>query len=79
MRAATGYRGEAINDPRNTIAAEFKKRGLVSVAISDKKGYEHGMAQPAVLVVTSKGTPLESWACVPSMVSPQDVMHSDWG
>lgn len=76
VRAATGYKGEAINDPSNTIVAEFKKRGLVDVAISEKKGYAHGLAQPAVVVVKKDGTVLESWAIVPSMVSYLMVMDT---
>jgi hypothetical protein len=67
-RANTGYDGEAIIDPQNLLAAELKRRGLLEIAITEKKGYEHGMAQPAVLVLTSNGTVLQKWAIIPSAV-----------
>ena len=67
-RSNTGYDGEAIVDPRNLLAEELKSRGLLEVAISEKKGYEHGMAQPAVLVLRSDGTVLQKWAIIPSTV-----------
>ena len=68
-RAKTGYGGNAIVDPDNVLAAELKRRGLLNVAISEKAGYPHGMAQPAVLVIQRDGTPLYQWAIVPSIVS----------
>jgi hypothetical protein len=46
----------------------FKERDLLDVAISEKKGYEHGMAQPAILVIGKGGDVLEKWAIVPSAV-----------
>ncbi|KAM0805407.1 hypothetical protein BDR22DRAFT_798508 [Usnea florida] len=61
-RAKTGYGGNAIVDPDNVLAAELKRRGLLNVAISEKAGYAHGMAQPAVLVIQRDGTPLYQWA-----------------
>lgn len=69
-RAKTGYGGDAIVDPENLLAAELKKRGLLNVAISERSGYPHGMAQPAVLVLKKDGTPLYQWAIVPSLVRP---------
>jgi hypothetical protein len=48
-RKATGYEGLIIVDEKNELANELKRRGLVDVAISEKKGYENGMAQPAIL------------------------------
>lgn len=39
------------------------------MAISSKTGYEHGMAQPAVLVMQSDGTVLYSWAIVPGVMN----------
>ena len=69
MRSKTKYSGEAIVDPENVLAAELKSRGLVDVAISEKSGYPHGMAQPAVLVLTREGKALVSWAIVPGVVS----------
>ena len=65
----TKYSGETIVDPENILAAELKSRGLVDVAISEKGGYPHGMAQPAALVVDKKGKALVSWAIVPGVVS----------
>lgn len=69
MRAASGYTGEVIVDSENLLAKELKRRGVLNVAISEKEGYPHGMAQPAVLVGSvSKGV-YYSWAIMPSMVS----------
>ena len=67
-RSQTGYNGEAIVDPENLLAKELKGRGLLDVAISDKSGYEHGMAQPACLVMKKDGTVIYHWAIVPSLV-----------
>ncbi len=67
-RASTGYDGEAIIDPQSLLAAELKHRGLLEVAITEKKGYEYGMVQPAVLVLNSDGTVLQKWAIIPSTV-----------
>jgi hypothetical protein len=67
-RSATGYTGAAIVDPTHILAKELKRRGLLDVAITEKKGYKHGMAQPAVLVMKKDGSVLESWAIVPKMV-----------
>ncbi|KAH6662014.1 hypothetical protein B0J14DRAFT_310870 [Halenospora varia] len=68
-RQATGYTGSAIIDTDNVLAKEFKARGWIDVAITEKKGYAHGMAQPAVLVLKKDGTVLEKWAIVPSMMN----------
>lgn len=67
-RSATGYTGNAIVDPLQFLAKELKRRGLLDVAITEKKGYEYGVAQPAVLVIKKDGTVLESWAILPKMV-----------
>jgi len=67
-RKTTGYQGEAIIDPEHILAKYLKERGLLDVAISEKKGYEHGLAQPSILVIKSDGTVLEKWAIVPSKV-----------
>ena len=76
MQAVSGYTGETIIDTKNELARELKRRGLVDVAISEKKGYENGMAQPAVLVIKNDKTVLYHWAISPSMVrgfsSPQE-------
>jgi peroxiredoxin len=68
-RSSTGYNGDVIVDLENQIAAELKRRGKLSVAISSKAGYEHGMAQPAILVMQSDGTVLYDWAIVPSVMN----------
>jgi hypothetical protein len=65
----TKFSGETIVDPDNILAAELKSRGLLNVAISEKGGYPHGMAQPAALVVNQRGKALVSWAIVPGVVS----------
>jgi hypothetical protein len=65
----TGYSGEVIVDPTNKIAAELKERVNLNVAISSKSGYEHGMAQPAILVLQNDGTVLFDWAIVPGMMN----------
>jgi hypothetical protein len=67
-RAASGYKGAAIVDSSLLLAKELKRRGLLDVAITERKGYKHGMAQPAVLVIKNDWTVLERWAIVPSMV-----------
>lgn len=69
MRAQTGFEGEMISNPENKIATELNEKYGLSVAISEKKGYPHGMAQPAVLVLKKDGTELFKWAIVPSLVS----------
>lgn len=66
---ATGYNGEIICDTKNKIAGELKERTNLQVAISSKSGYEHGMAQPAILVMQSDGTVLFEWAIIPGMMN----------
>ncbi|CZR65966.1 uncharacterized protein PAC_15866 [Phialocephala subalpina] len=68
-RKATGYQGEAIVDPENELAKHLKQKGFLDVAISEKKGYTHGMAQPAILVMNKEGEVFERWAIVPSMMN----------
>ncbi|KAJ7676149.1 hypothetical protein B0H17DRAFT_1161534 [Mycena rosella] len=55
-RAATKYDGKAIVDPENRLAKELDARDLVHVAISERSSYDHGMAQPALLVLKEDGT-----------------------
>jgi peroxiredoxin len=69
MRTLTGYTGTLISDPTNSIATTLKARGKVDVAISEKKGYEHGMAQPAILVIQQDKTVLFEWAIVPALMN----------
>ena len=68
-RDASGYTGLAISDPDNALAGELKRRFGLDVAISQKNGYPHGMAQPAILVLKNDGTVLYNWAIVPKTVS----------
>jgi hypothetical protein len=71
-RKATGYDGLVIIDEANSLAKELKRRGLVDVAISERKGYREGMAQPAILVGregTGEREVLERWAIVPSKMN----------
>jgi hypothetical protein len=64
----TSYTGAAINDTENILAKEFKKRGWLDIAITEKSGYANGMAQPGVLVVGRDGGVKFSWAIVPGLV-----------
>lgn len=68
FRKSTGYTETAIVDPENVLAKELKRRGLLDIAITEKSGYAHGVAQPGVLVIKKDGTVLYDWAIVPSMV-----------
>lgn len=56
-------------DPGNELVGHLRERFGLEVAISEKKGYVNGMAQPAVLVVRREGEVLEKWAIVPGLVS----------
>lgn len=69
MRSQTGFTGEMLSDPENKIAAMVLEDYGLKVAITEKKGYEHGMAQPAVLVLQKDGTVLYKWAIDPGVVS----------
>ena len=66
--ATTGFSGESIVDPENQLAQRLESLGKLNVAISEKSGYPHGLAQPAVLVMKKDGTVLNSWNIVPSAV-----------
>lgn len=39
------------------------------MVISEKKGYEHGMAQSAILVMDKQAVVYEKWAIVPSTMN----------
>lgn len=67
-RAATGLTSPILADTNNTLATYLKEQKLLDIAISEKKGYAHGMAQPGVLAIKGKGdgTVLEKWAIVPA-------------
>ncbi|TAQ88402.1 hypothetical protein B7494_g3260 [Chlorociboria aeruginascens] len=67
LRSSTNYSGPTINDPSNTLVKDLEKRGLIKLVISEKKGYEHGMVQPGVLVLTKSGEVLEKWTQIPSV------------
>ncbi|TVY75612.1 hypothetical protein LSUE1_G007193 [Lachnellula suecica] len=68
-RSKTGYNGDAIVDETHVIRNHIKEKNWLDVAISDRKGYEHGLAQPAILVLRKDGTVLEKWAIVPSAMN----------
>ena len=73
VRSSTGFADTVIVDPENLLARELRSRKLLDVAITDSqlyrlRGYTHGMAQPALLVVNRDGTVLQRWAIVPSLV-----------
>ena len=69
-RKASGYVGEAVIDPEHRLATMLREKGLLDVAVSKRSGYDHGLAQPAVLVLKGRGSEevLEKWAIVPSTV-----------
>jgi hypothetical protein len=78
MRKISGYSGDAIVDPENTLVRFVKERYDLEIAVTEKKGYEHGMAQPGFLVlrggkrndmIGEKGSVIEKWAIVPSMMN----------
>ncbi|KAE8446259.1 hypothetical protein EG329_012345 [Mollisiaceae sp. DMI_Dod_QoI] len=68
-RKASGYTGTAIVDPENELAGYLRTKGWLDVAISEKKGYEKGMAQPAILVLSREEEVLEKWAIVPGVMN----------
>ncbi|KAL7928125.1 hypothetical protein V8C35DRAFT_326202 [Trichoderma chlorosporum] len=69
VRTTTGYTGDAISDPQNRLVGLWKEKDWVNVAITEKKGYEHGMAQPAILVLRKDETVIEKWAIVPTLMN----------
>lgn len=78
MRKISGYSGDAIVDPENTLVRFVKERYDLEIAVTEKKGYEHGMAQPGFLVlrggnrndmIGEKGSVIEKWAIVPSTMN----------
>ena len=68
MQEASGYTGESIVDTENLFVKELKRHAIIDVAICEKKGYPHGMAQPTVLVGTKQKV-VYNWAIQPSLVS----------
>ncbi|QYT00081.1 AhpC-TSA domain-containing protein [Trichoderma simmonsii] len=66
VRSSSGYTGEAINDPENTLTKRLAADGIVTVAITEWQEYPHGLAQPAILVIKKDGSIVETWAIVPS-------------
>ncbi|KAF7976231.1 hypothetical protein HWV62_7258 [Athelia sp. TMB] len=68
-RKSSGFTGEILVDTENLLAVELKQRGLLDVAISQWPGYEHGMAQPSVLVIKQNKEVLYAWAIVPSLMN----------
>ncbi|KAH6632510.1 hypothetical protein F5144DRAFT_630354 [Chaetomium tenue] len=89
FRASTGFSDTVIVDPENALAKHLKKEELLDVAISDSqlyqlRGYKHGMAQPALLVMKRDGTVLQRWAIVPSIMNiggatDRPVLAEVWG
>ncbi|KAJ7756069.1 hypothetical protein DFH07DRAFT_742893 [Mycena maculata] len=80
-RAATKYDGKAIVDPENRLAKELDSRGLVHVAISERSGYDHGMAQPALLRMNlggAKDRPAldEVWENVEAQLRGKSKVHN---
>lgn len=51
MRTISGYSGEATVDPENKLVQFVKERYDLEIAVTEKKGYEHGMAQSGFLVL----------------------------
>lgn len=68
VRSSSGYTGEAINDPENTLAKYLAANDMVNVAITEWEGYPHGLTQPAILVIKKDGSIMENWAIVPAEV-----------
>lgn len=78
MRKLTGYSGDAIVDTKNTLVELVKENYDLEIAVTERKGYENGMAQAGILVlrggkgedVTGQGgAVLEKWAIVPSAMN----------
>ncbi|MCJ1328786.1 hypothetical protein MMC10_005463 [Thelotrema lepadinum] len=71
MRKAAGYVGEAAIDPEHKLANMLRERGLLDVAVTNKAGYEHGVAQPSILIQKGRGdgTVLFEWAIKPSVMN----------
>ena len=49
----------------------LREKNLLNVAITARKGYQNGLAQPAILIQKGRGDGevLFDWAIVPSAVS----------
>lgn len=81
-RKASGFACKVIVDPTHLLATELRNNALLDVALTTKSGYEHDMAQPAILV--AKGPKKEDilfrWEIVPSMVShcPQHLWSPEY-
>ncbi|KEF61590.1 uncharacterized protein A1O9_03158 [Exophiala aquamarina CBS 119918] len=74
----TRYSGDAIVDTQNTLVEFVKERYGLEIAVTERKGYENGMAQPGILVLRGGkagdmtgvvGAVLEKWAIVPSAMN----------
>ncbi len=73
LRASTKLADPVIVDPENLLVKHLKDKGFLDVAVSDSqlwrlRGYQDGLAQPALLVIRNDGTVLYQWAIVPSLV-----------
>ncbi|CAF9927437.1 MAG: hypothetical protein HETSPECPRED_006586 [Heterodermia speciosa] len=69
MRTASGYDGETLVDTEHLLARELKRRGLIDVAISERKGYAEGMVQPGVLIGGNRVGVVYSWAIRPATMN----------
>ncbi|KAI6754918.1 hypothetical protein HG530_012670 [Fusarium avenaceum] len=78
MRKLTGYSGDVIVDTKNILVELVKENYGLEIAVTERKGYENGMAQPGILIlrggkgedVTGQGgVVLEKWAIVPSAMN----------
>ncbi|KAK4496643.1 hypothetical protein PRZ48_012625 [Zasmidium cellare] len=67
VREKTGYKDAAISDPCHDLVNDLRRKTLIDLAITDRKGYPHGMVQPGVLVLGREGEVLYSWAIRPSL------------
>lgn len=77
-RKRTGYTGDAIVDTENTLVKLVKERYGLEIAMTERKGYKNGMAQPGILVLRRGeiGDPrrgetevLEKWAVIPNTMN----------
>ena len=76
MRKVSRYNGEVIVDTTNSLVEALRSRKVLDVAVSEHKGYPHGMAQPAVLVEGNQVGVLYKWAIIPGLVSTSS--HNIW-
>ncbi|PNP51282.1 hypothetical protein THARTR1_08088 [Trichoderma harzianum] len=66
VRSSSGCTGEAINDPENILAKHLATNDMITVAITEREGYPHGLSQPSILVIKKDENVIENWASVSS-------------